>query len=1773
MCPVGEICSQGFCISPGNKDVPPSIGCDDCSETCSSDFVCVKALINDCGSGGPCRSDYECPDGFCIDGECVECVKDPDCHAKYGDTELVCNEGFCDTPCYTGLSNGDCSAGLMLGDMCENCPDSCPGGASECKEGGLSCGVSEYRDLATGEIKFKNVPCITCYKGCSRNSDCGGSDYGCYAGECVLRGGQCDGDNDCDGTDYCKDFECTAPDDSCFAASDCQGSDICVDGSCRATSGGSITYVDGRNECPTGKVQKLGKCLLACNTPFLYCITSAGELGSESVPCPEDYTCDNTLNRCVRNGYFGDTDLMGCPTGTFCCEGGCVDYKPHFRECCGDEDCADGKVCVSPSASAVGIAVCRSPGWTGTISDVYVEAAQARKAEQAAAQGAYNSAQLSYNSAKAAYDQAVALPTGAEGRPQAIFDAENALEEAEEARDKAQDELNDFDGEWNEFAGQPSMPAGEATEEDTDEEYGEQQDSCEPKGLCCGDDGFCTECECGDGNPCEGDKCCDPELGKCVDHSAYPTTKYGAPGKCQFGPVYCEVLDCDGSSIDPNFAFDGPGYEWCEEVSRDSTKYNTTPHPFLEGVTVSTREVVTTTEVKCHAGGEASDSQITTLLEQYCECEEDRGECACDNGEEEINECGANGNCGLCQECVTRYVQTDSCCGQFYEVDGVQYSGVIQSTCEAIHEEGSAGYEKNCQCETDSDCTDCERCIGRPMSGGNIGFYCEAQCDDLCPCGGDTTDGKGCKNCLEKYGDCGVEITGEVSPGYVDETTGELVPAVTRCICQVDTESLCCEKYTFPIETCDAAGNCTYRASTVDDIKGRDGCVEKTKIDANGTKIIDQVEYCIDFEAGHCAQCITDAQCPGQSVCLDFHCVTQCGQEESHGGSGDLVDTYLPAHDCSCCTDQGECKSLNESWTESRSVGGADGDNAQCRPCQCTENGVDCKAYDACESCYKWVRADGSDTSQGDSQGLLREYVQLEEARTQADRLQIEQKIINYEIEKEDQEVKVPELRQLATNAQAKLSDAEARYSLIGCNPADASPSQDCIDIQSEINAATAQVNDANSRLQRELDVVDEYQGAINSLTERLNQTFTNGEWVRERQCECCIDGQCRPESDCTYGNCYVCIDNSDPERLELMRRYRAAVYNMVKATYNIWQLTCMGDVPEHYDEEMVPNDIADQIVGSNVFYFDFDSDSCVKYKCEDGIQTHQSMGNGLTNIRYYEYCSGSIIGCVLSGRTAADREEIKKNYKQGWKFKIDLTGAGIYFGNAYSGTDYEQDWVRMSWPETEVQETGCFYPNPNAHVRSHTLPTFTDVVYTHECCSKSRIYFECDPESVGNCQLKFTDYYEAGNPDVEIKRIERDIAALNQYLTQIGNFLQGDLLELENAKKEELADLLKFEQDLVNLYNQLVEDIGSKESSIESKENQLKNQERVISGNPDSEGNELSYYLYSKECEPYEDARSGLDCTTTQIVVTWTDKNCLETDLDKEQAIYDASLDERDRWLGERDAYEDDADVIRQSYFVAILNRDSTLEAAEGYNKELETLNREMTSLQQELADELPDTNEYVEIEIEIAAKQVEIDIKTDERDVAQDASTGYAEEASELGRELRKANEVVKDAQRELQATVEQLNNATNNLAKAREALGDGRDRYFELQSDLIQLNNELVSLNDQLESIGDDVTIDDVEGDIAQQIDAINQVLDGISEVRNDLLAEKQEVTNTINEKRIEVARLRDEDERPEKPEPSSRPGTDDTIRTADELREIYKEQQVTAEKEAEKSWWPR
>jgi hypothetical protein len=197
ICPPDTFCDTGDCLP--QQCVPDSKYC----------FGSITQVCTDDGSG-PTDVAIDCSDidGFCVDGECVDCI--PDC------TGTICGSDGCDGSCGTCVGNEECDNGSCV----------CPG---------PTCGNT----CCTGISVCNGSACCTpdCFgKECGANG-CGGS-CGVCGGKQACVGGICECAPDCTGKD-CGDDGCGG---SC---GDCENNQWCIAGKCPPPG---ADCADGNNE-------------------------------------------------------------------------------------------------------------------------------------------------------------------------------------------------------------------------------------------------------------------------------------------------------------------------------------------------------------------------------------------------------------------------------------------------------------------------------------------------------------------------------------------------------------------------------------------------------------------------------------------------------------------------------------------------------------------------------------------------------------------------------------------------------------------------------------------------------------------------------------------------------------------------------------------------------------------------------------------------------------------------------------------------------------------------------------------------------------------------------------------------------------------------------------------------------------------------------------------------------------------------------------------------------------------------------------------------------------------------------------------------------------------------------------------------------------------------------------------------------------------------------------------------------------------------------------
>ena len=1083
---------------------------------------------------------------------------------------------------------------------------------------------------------------------------------------------------------------------------------------------------------------------------------------------------------------------------------------------------------------------------------------------------------------------------------------------------------------------------------------GEQQNNCERLGLCCGDDGFCTECSCSETNPCGSGQCCDRESGVCVNTSDHPQTRFGAPYDCKIAPTFCEVLDPEGNAFDPN-DLGGELFKGCEYIDTE-------------------RRIV-----RCWEGRDKSDRQILNLMSDVCWVPKKK-ECRCDEIPE-TDECASDLDCGACGSCVEKTFVNDACCGIYGEGEYETAPGIDELTgtdrisrkvCEGTEEE-------DCGCRTDSDCTECEYCEG---GGANSLGRCVEDCANRCPCGGELSrKGLRCKDCIEQYGPCAMEVTADV-PEQVDPETGEIIsPATSTCACAVDRTKECCKALN---DVQDMAQN-------------RTRCQRRVLTGYDGVQVTVQTETCYDEGEDLCAQCDVDADCPGNAECKGNKCFKECGKADSNPDNNtyDLHDVGGVGGDpysCYCCSEQGDCKPLNSSWVESEgaqtgpwtityvanqiveegttvtntqvtrtftspaddygqaeqelkniygdvqilSAEGTEG-GGKCRPCQCAKTGIECGPWKDCEACYRWVK-EGDPDSEANNAIKKAERIRLEnqvnklalaagdaeiemndgfEAYSEAEgnvsslnqsiaaidsvfsseftvyqeqlqALRDQQRDLNNVLVGKNNELATAEqdlqraaadpgtdeatlalLQQIYTTAQAEQEaaqnnlnanlDAQAELRQQQAERyAEAQPQS--VALANELSAAEQERDAAWDQLTNLIQVHQQAEQQHLEAIEALNNSlYPRTTFKQERSCDCCIEDTCRDDDECIYGTCWFCVD-------EYSGQYEAALYGKVSER-KIVNGQDVGTWPPY------------RVRGKTVKKLQAEVDQCVAMPCGPYIR-EEKLCTG-TSYRFYEYCSGSIVACVLS---YDGDQSLNAEYMNGYEYTMDCSEAGICFRS--SADDYENEACLGSYEGPNPSESSCEFANWYGYIRGRVVTTFDDLVASHPICQKGQIFHQC-PDDVPDCSVKIARYFQQGDIDWYVEKLKREIKELEAYIEALN---AQAVQPLEALKENAAGELEALEQQQQSLESQLSSAISYLEGLLQSKEQletaipqlqqAIEDAQEQVYGDPDNENDNGTLGDFEEAEAELVEARNLLQEAQDILANLQTELDLLETNL-----------------------------------------------------------------------------------------------------------------------------------------------------------------------------------------------------------------------------------------------------------------------------------------------------
>lgn len=1418
-CIPGEVCRNNKCYRTCQN-------CNQLTEECY-DGICVYVGFK-CVSTDDCESGRYCVDGYCeVDNRCEA---DADCGQ-----DGHCRNGFCDNVSEEPTYNDPYNQEDITVVGCESCADYCHPEKficvpHECKaHGDCDCGFCADSG--------------TCGESCRNDSGC--INGVCIDGDCL----ECRSNNDCallyDTTEMlCVNNKCETPCGGgqlgdCFLGlsySDPCGlcGDMCPDGStCRTTDDIESTYevYDKKLDRTVTRFNKLKRCVKSC-TANIDCPDGftcfSGRCAPPQDRCDDDNDCTDIENgvagRCIQyqcqevgDNCFFNSD---CSSSEVCVDGKCV------KGTCTDTDpCGIGYACVDNQcvfACGVGPLTCSTTGSSGT--DYPCPPGYTCTLDAVTKVGTCTRTGYTGGGTMGCPTGTVCFGGGC------VKTVPGKLEcgDADDCKEgyECKDNLCTFKVEDPD----KNSPDIKDNKEPTEKPKPEEKDNCQKINKCCGDDGFCTECGCDEEHPCGLGKCCND--GVCVNYSDHPQTMYGAPNGCTYAPVYCQILDAKDSAIDVE-QLGGPDFPGCEWVD------NPNPNWEIDGQPQRFK--------RCWDGKKPNEQQLRKLVENVC-FESLKEDCSCSVDSEPDNECMVDTDCSLCQRCVQKYQQADPCCpqdGRFvipdpYNPDNepieISTNWKVWNVCENLYSKNDYRFEEECTCESDDDCTECEYCDltqGSSSNGGNRG-YCVADCDNRCPCGGPLTgdsnpeENPGCKKCKDRYGNrCAVEREVELIPEYWDSTQEVMIPAKKHCECAIDNESDCCERY-----------------QSLDDLnRWENGCLYKESEDSNGKITVRQVEYCANWDDGTCAVCTHDSHCDYAESCRNNVCVSQCGSEDGEWQEKNNED-------CTCCHEK-QCRQIYEAWHESREVHARDETGAkildeyglpkkdqQCRPCECTDNGTDCKSWERCDACYKWQRKDRRATG-----GMSEEELWDKEVEDKAELIRIETEQQSLETRMKETEEQIEELEDAAQESYAQYQSWQSKLDIVTqaelkiCNNDNPCPDEmECFktsydppigenDFYCHGQALAAKYggyvklwkDDYDLKITTKVglqnwlnDAYDRYQ----ANKQKLEGGFKPSEWERVRTCSCCIDGYCRPESDCTYGTCYICLK-------DVNEYYHAALYQHITDPD---KPICLGYVDRYGN----PNEDGCHDVegGTGSVAYTAEEGSCIKYACKDGLEMQQRMGS-LQVTRHYEYCTGGIIGCILQGAGPNGPDKVGCMYKNGFKYEADLKDTGLFFGN--HTLDYE-NFIQMSHPLEDKLKAECMWPNRLGHVRGHELPTFFGLIASHPCCQMADLVYECMPDHP-NCQIKLETLYEPGDTSVMVKRLKKELRALKDYairLYKYYNNINGVIAEYEDLRdawadrwNESAAVWTEARQVVDNLKND-IQELEDEKEELEARLDEL---------------------------------------------------------------------------------------------------------------------------------------------------------------------------------------------------------------------------------------------------------------------------------------------------------------------------------------------------------------
>jgi len=1348
---------------------PNIIGCESCADYCAPEGVCKPqpCLRNDdcncgiCGGGGfcleRCQTDVDCGGGRCRKGECIECISNFDCVRQYGEGTL-CNEGKCDTPCYTGLSTGDCFEGLNDGDTCHSCPDKCPIGAP-CRKVDEVCNVEEVYDVLQERTKVHITQCVVCRNSCITSSDCEDGTVCGGFGYCRPTDGRCTYDSDCaeealqsNKELVCSNNTCIEAGVTCFTNTDCDEGEVCDNGKCVVGECGSA------DTCPQGKVCNGNQCVWQCgpDSEVFLC----GDGGN----CPPGFYCsaDETIGGyCLRPGVTLSTVRdPECATGEICCDGGCLPKVYGKKECCSDKSCKEGYVCCD--------GLCK---WDKCDQEPAVEPG------------------LEENADKEEQDncERIGKCCGADGYCEPCgCDENNPCQQSGECCDRDTGQCISVSLHPNTKYGSPD---GCTIDRVFCELYNSEDEPQQivPEEL--GDDRFYRACEiidpvteevrCVEGGKRSEfqivnllkDACfvpktkeckCDdiPEVDECVnDDDCGPcadcyTKRFWSDACCG---IYGE------GEITSSTGYDIPtGLDWVDRKICKEHPYKETPEE------CGCRSDDDCTECEyCDGGNLNKLGKCRERCEELCPCggplskgkecktcQQRHGPCAVEGlfttGEEYIDPITGE----LIQppsQCACILDRQKECCKGFNSIDELKRrkTKCLESTTALV--DGTIAYNRTdkcldpqkdicAQCTVDAHCPGNQRCEGYQCvtecgsANSNPGEIGQADGQDLGDVGGNPYN---CY-CCSRQGDCRSKFE-----TWVESTGAAKGPWNFTYYLNEDPNNL--RTYYSSKE---------HYGSAVSELKRSWPKSTLTIVNADGEE-----------QTGNCRPC----NCTENGI--------QCG-------------AWAPCKSCFEWQKRPDVVDVGPT-TEVMRVEG--------KIKAVTDN------LNNFEETYQERLIDLENAAAAYKSAIVQQRINHglnENAATQLEELREsyydEIEITDEELAKAKKEVLDLEDKLELAYHNEKLLDAENLELQLSQSIFERDALQDRSDeldelLEQNTEDVEALVEDLPSVSQLELEsrrndleyhrklvrqshtYISQQQQLIRNLQHDLArvQNPSNVYYEQVRVCGCCMEGTCRPEEECTYGTCYLCVTEYDnrPGKAFNAQLYGKVIGNIISP-----------DSPDRTGEE--------EMTGKFRWDYQLEKDTCVKYDCAQPYYVEQRPGIA-TQGRYWEYCIGGLMSCI-------NQYWEGHQYRQGWVYEVDLSEAGTYFT-----TDYE-NWVKMGkysgrdWPNTSK----CLHDNDAAGALGfNTMVTFEDLVAGHPICNKAELVHGCTPGNEG-CGATYDTYYESGAPDLIIQRMQLELQEMNAliawlegYIEYVKDFIKEMNQEIEN--RELLLEQLEEQIDL----------------------------------------------------------------------------------------------------------------------------------------------------------------------------------------------------------------------------------------------------------------------------------------------------------------------------------------------------------------------------------------